>query len=439
MDGTIAGVVSRLGHSDRQSPSSTAVATTSPRTIGWALAAGLACVPLLFLALGPWLLTGRVIVEFEPVDRLYYSVAERVSQGQIPYRDFPLEYPIGSLPQLVLPILAGRDVPTYRAAYAAEMLLVNALLVIVLAAHVERREGHGAVPRRLAWYLLCFLFLCRLIVTTLDIVPALLAFLAAAGWFAGRPIRGGLLAALGGLVKVFPALAALPAGLRELSRPRATRLRGSVAFACAFAMGLALWYLLAGPGMAASIRYHKERGLEVESLYAGLLAVAGRLTGGHMGVELGHGSIELQCAWAPAAVAASPYVQLLALGVTLAAFVRPWGRSGIQCTGALILAFFATAPVLSPQYIIWALPFVLAIGGPLGLRARLLYVPICALTFLMYPLLFHRGVLALWIPAMLLLTLRNFLLIVLWGLMAFGTGCTPAPRSANHANLADSS
>ena len=124
-------------------------------------------------------------------NELYHSVADRVSQGRIPYRDFPLEYPIGCLPQLVLPIVAGRDVLAYRTAYIAEMLLINALLVLVLARQVERREGPAAVPRRLAWYLLCYLFLCRLIVSRLDVVPALLAFLAAVGWFGGRPIVGG--------------------------------------------------------------------------------------------------------------------------------------------------------------------------------------------------------------------------------------------------------
>ena len=46
----------------------------SPRAVGWAIAAGLACVPLLLMMLGPWLLTGRMIVEFGDVDQLYRPV-----------------------------------------------------------------------------------------------------------------------------------------------------------------------------------------------------------------------------------------------------------------------------------------------------------------------------------------------------------------------------
>ena len=147
-----------------------------------------------------------------------------------------------------------------------------------------------------------------MIVSRIDLVPALLAFLAAVEWFGSRPIVGGILAELGGLVKIFPVLVAIPAGLRELSRPRETWLRGSIAFTSSSVIGVGLWYLLGGPSLMTSILYHAERGLEIECMYAGPLMVLGRLSGEPMVVELGHGSYELHCAMAPAAVAASRYV-----------------------------------------------------------------------------------------------------------------------------------
>ena len=326
-------------------------ARTCARNIGLAAVVGLACVVPLLLTMSPWLLTGRGIDEFATINDLYYSVAIRVSQGQVPYRDFMLKYPIGSLPQIVLPILAGRSVPAYRCAYIAEMLLINALMVQVLAWQVGRREGLTAVPRRLGWYFLCYFFLCRMIVSRIDLVPALLAFLAAVEWFGSRPIVGGILAGLGGLVKIFPVLVAIPAGLRELSRPREAWLRSSIAFTCSSVIGVGLWYLLGGPGLMTSILYHAERGLEIECLYAGSLMILGRLTGEPIVVEPGHGSYELHCAMAPAAVAASRYVQLLALVFALVPFVRSRRRSGVQCAGALILGLILAAPVFSPQFI----------------------------------------------------------------------------------------
>ena len=419
--GPIAGAIGRSGGSYRDMSEPRAFVTMSPRVAGWALGTGLACGPLLLLALGPWLLTGREIVEFDTVDVLYRDVADRVGRGQVPYRDFPLEYPIGSLPQILLPRLAGGGVSAYRTAYVAEMLLANALLLLAVAGFVERSEGREAVPRRLAWYLVCYLFLCRLMAGRLDVVPALLAFVSAAAWSGDRPIRGGTLAALGALVKVFPALAVLPAGLAERSVDGGSRPRGLIAFAVVLAPGLAAWAVLGGPGMLDSILFHAERGLEIESVGAGLLMLAGRLTGASMAVETAHGSIELDSPWSPTAVAASRYLSCLALALTLLPFARSDRRSGVRCTGALLVAVMATAPVLSPQFLIWILPFAMAAEGLLGRRIRPLFALSCALTFLIYPVLFVPALLPMRIAAILVLNLRNALLIALWGLMAFGT------------------
>jgi hypothetical protein len=419
MDGSTASAISQPGQPYRRILAPVAIGTMSPRVATWAIAVGMACVPLFLLAISPWVLTGRAVAEFGDVE-IYYHVADRISQGLVPYRDFLLEYPIGSVPLFVLPILAGGDASTYRNGFIAEMLLVNALLVLVLAGSIERQEGRAAVPRRLVWYVCCYLLLCRLIACRLDVVPALLAFLAAENLFADRRTRGGILAALGALVKMVPALAIIPAGLREISRPRQTRLRGSIAFACAFALGMVVWGVVGGTGLLESFRYHAERGLEVESLGAGLIMLVGRLTRAPLAVVGAHGALELQSDWTPAAIAASRNVQLLALALTLLPFVRSRRRSGVQCTGALLLAFMMTAPVLSPQYLIWALPFVLVMSGPLGRRVRPLFVLTCALTYLIYPVLFNRHLLALQMPAIVLLNVRNALVIALWALMAFG-------------------
>jgi hypothetical protein len=398
-----------------------AVGTIFDSVAGWAILVAVACVPTLLLSLAPWMLAGWVILEFDTVDVLYRDVADRVVRGQVPYRDFLLEYPIGCLPQILLPRLAGEGGVAYRTAYVAEMLLANALLVLAIAREVGRREGRAAVPRRLAWYLVGYLFLCRLMVSRLDVVPALLGFLAAAEWCRGRPIRGGVFAAIGGLVKVFPALAVLPAGLREFSRDRESRPLGSLAFAGVFTTGLVAWAILGGFGMLDAILFHADRGLEIESVGAGALLIAGRLSGMPMFVDTAHGSAELDCEWSRAVVAASRYVQLLAIAATLLPFARSDRCSGVRCTGALVLAFIATAPVLSPQFLIWVLPFAIAVGGPVGRRVRPLFALACALTFLIYPVLFQGVLLPMRMPAILVLNLRNALVIAIWAIMAFGT------------------
>lgn len=404
--------------------------------IGMASIASAGCVALLLLAIGPWLLSGRSIEEFGNVDHLYHSVATRMARGMVPYRDFELEYPIGCLPQLFLPILAGTSVRAYRLAYIAEMLVINALLLLALTWHVDRREGRLEARRRLIWYLVSFLFIGRLIISRIDVVPALLMYLAALSWAARKPILWGSLAALGGLVKVVPALVVLPALLGELARPRSTRLVGTITFAVCSAVGVSLWYLLGHSGMVSAIRYHTERVLEIESVYAGLLMLVGRMGGEPFGVQWGHGSHEVVSSLSPAILGASRYIQLALLGISLI----PLARSGIdrclQCCGALTLAFIVTAPVLSPQYLVWVLPLILSVGGSLGRCVRPLYVLTCALTFLIYPALFYRSLVPPRLPGILLLNARNLLLVGLWLLMCFGiTGTEGGERRGGTQGL----
>ncbi len=404
--------------------------------IGMASIASAGCVALLLLAIGPWLLSGRSIEEFGNVDHLYHSVATRMARGMVPYRDFELEYPIGCLPQLFLPILAGTSVRAYRLAYIAEMLVINALLLLALTWHVDRREGRLEARRRLIWYLVSFLFIGRLIISRIDVVPALLMYLAALSWAARKPVLWGSLAALGGLVKVVPALVVLPALLGELARPRSTRLVGTITFAVCSAVGLSLWYLLGHSGMVSAIRYHTERVLEIESVYAGLLMLVGRMGGEPFGVQWGHGSHEVVSSLSPAILGASRYIQLALLGISLI----PLARSGIdrclQCCGALTLAFIVTAPVLSPQYLVWVLPLILSVGGSLGRCVRPLYVLTCALTFLIYPALFYRSLIPPRLPGILLLNARNLLLVGLWLLMCFGiTGTEGGERRGGTQGL----
>ena len=404
--------------------------------IGMASIASAGCVALLLLAIGPWLLSGRSIEEFGNVDHLYHSVATRMARGMVPYRDFELEYPIGCLPQLFLPILAGTSVRAYRLAYIAEMLVINALLLLALTWHVDRREGRLEARRRLIWYLVSFLFIGRLIISRIDVVPALLMYLAALSWAARKPVLWGSLAALGGLVKVVPALVVLPALLGELARPRSTRLVGTITFAVCSAVGLSLWYLLGHSGMVSAIRYHTERVLEIESVYAGLLMLVGRMGGEPFGVQWGHGSHEVVSSLSPAILGASRYIQLALLGISLI----PLARSGIdrclQCCGALTLAFIVTAPVLSPQYLVWVLPLILSVGGSLGRCVRPLYVLTCALTFLIYPALFYRSLIPPRLPGILLLNAHNLLLVGLWLLMCFGiTGTEGGERRGGTRGL----
>ncbi len=232
---------------------------------------------------------------------------------------------------------------------------------------------------------------------------------------------------------VGPAVVVFPASLGELAGPRTTRLVGTITFVVCSAVGVAFWYLLGRSGMVSAIRYHTQRTLEIESVYAGLIMLLSQFGGEPFVVQWGHGSHEVVSSLAPAILGASRYIQLAALGISLIPLARSGSGRELQCCGALTLAFIVTAPVLSPQYLVWVLPLLLSLGGSPGRRFRPLFVLACALTFLIYPAFFYRILVPPRLTGILLLNARNLLLIALWLLMCFGTteqAAAPADRAS---------
>ena len=115
------------------------------------LRAALVAVAALVLFLTAW---GLLHVGFYTRDQvvdtpIYQRYGDAMAEGQVPYRDFALEYPPGALPVFVLPSLAADrgDQVGYERAFEVLMWLCGAGL---LAAMVGVLDGLGATPRRAA-------------------------------------------------------------------------------------------------------------------------------------------------------------------------------------------------------------------------------------------------------------------------------------------------
>jgi hypothetical protein len=155
------------------------------------------------------------------------------------------------------------------------------------------------------------------------------------------------------------------------------------------ALALAFAPMLFPPqGMVDVLRYHGERGLQIESTWGVILAAWRVATGTAAPTRQTFGSYNLEGGAAPVLAHLAMVATLAALGalvVVLARSPRPRDetarRDRITLTLLASLAIlWLTSKVFSPQYLTWALPIVLAVSPPLGRRLTWLLVAAMAVT-----------------------------------------------------------
>jgi hypothetical protein len=218
---------------------------------------------------------------------------------------------------------------------------------------------------------------------------------------------------------------AAPALVWEAARLSSSRVRGSLAFVLTVAVGSAGWFALGGANVLESFRYHAARGLGIETVYAGVVLAWGKLVGTDIPWKVEHQAVHLVPEWGSWLAKVATPIQATALLLVLVPFARTGLADGVRYSGAAILACLATAKVLSPQYLIWLFPFIAALGGWTGHRARWLFLFVCLTTSLIYPGPAFAQILDHHATAIFLLNLRNLLLLTLSALLVFG----PAPRA----------
>lgn len=309
--------------------------------------------------------------------RAYHDYASKTVQGLVPYRDFAVEYPPGAIPFFVLPRLLGSSFEAYRWLFALEMMIVNGGIIALIAGHCRE----PVVRRRaLTWYTIAMACLGGLPIARFDLVPTALAFWAALRWHAGGTKLAGLAAGIGAMVKLFPGVVLVP-GLFDRDR---NWLWGTGIAVGTVVLGVAAWLAIGGEGMIRSLSYHGGRGLEIESVYAGCLIAVAKIAGWPLSHDFNHSSVELIARGASLLARIATPVQLVAIGGILVAYQRGGRRDFPRYSGACVIAFATFGKVLSPQYMIWCLPFVMILEGRRGTIARPLMVMCCGLSSLVY-------------------------------------------------------
>jgi hypothetical protein len=371
-------------------------------------------------------------VAFGPLDHgdamLFLGFVEPLTDGRVPYRDFSLEYPPLGYLAIIFPWLAtgagfitGSD---YHALFTLEMAALAAITGACVAWLSSRGWGFGTPVRTVFTYVLLALTLLPVVMWRFDILPACLTAVALVGVAVRRPGLAGVALGLGAVAKIYPALllpVALAFYVANGERRHAAILVAG--FAISAALVLAPFTLAAGPDVLSFLAYQDERGVQIESVFAGVVLLVHTLSGTDAQISFASGAHQLSSTLVDA-LSLPRQIAEVALGAGLLAggwlgFRSDLRRFGAVTTQTLTVSLFAVLllvvlgnKVLSPQYLVWLLPF-----AALATRAQAtLLFAAGVLTTIEYPLYFD-ALLRLDPLMVLVLNVRNLLLLLLFLLL----------------------
>jgi hypothetical protein len=285
---------------------------------------------------------------------VYRGYADALGAGREPYSGFAFEYPpLALVPMWLAGATDAGSYASYEVSFAVVMLAA-ALAVMALTAALARERAVTA-----AWIVALSPLLTGAVVRThFDLVPVALMLGALLALTRGRSAGGFALLGAGAMTKLFPALLVPVAGAWLLGRRRgADAVRGVLVFVAVVAV-VSLPFL--GAGYIDAYRYQLERPVQIESTPATVLfALGGSHVTGTATVPDAHGSNGLDGGAADVVQTAftALLVATLALAVVLVARGPPDEHRLLLGALAALLAFTALGKVLSPQFLVWLVPF----------------------------------------------------------------------------------
>jgi hypothetical protein len=356
---------------------------------------------------------------------VYERYGNAIVRGEVPYRDFGVEYPPGALPAFALPAL-GHDedgrLAVYETAFQRLMVVCGVAAVLLTALALRGLSaGLARTGGALAFVALAPLALGSVVLSRFDLWPAAVTAAALAALVSGRLRVGHAVLGLAVAIKIYPAVLVPLAVAYAWRRGGRREAAASAAWLVAAVAAVFVPFLALSPGgVWDSVVRQSTRPLQIESLGASLLVTAHHVFGTGATMSSSHGSQNLAGGGADAIAAVQSAAQLAAIVAVWIWFARgPGGREEfVRACAAALVAFVALGKVLSPQFLIWLVPLVPLVRGRRGLTATALLGTALVLTQLWFPFRYWRYALQFDETASWLVLGRDLVLLALLAVLA---------------------
>ncbi|WP_280725239.1 glycosyltransferase 87 family protein [Kitasatospora sp. MAA4] len=376
-----------LAVAEHRAQGATALAPTAPpaaRGALWALGASWTATRVLILLLVFGVIRISQLDVTTDVSVIYHGWYEVLQTGTFPMDDVTWQYPPGAALVMLLP---GMLPWAYMTSFFVLCCVFDVVAMTMLVRNGLRkgRSFAGSWVWVVGVPLLGPTVYCRydILVTTLAIAGLLVLL--------RRPVLGGFLLGLGGLIKVWPLIALA-------GTPRGRRTRHSWTAAAATVAALAFLLAAGMNGAFEFLTFQANRGIEVESLGALPLHFA-RLAGAwHGQVMMNYGSVEMLGPWVPVISKIAVLLSVAGFGWLLVWRLRArrWQPSTtFDAALAALLIFTVTSRVISPQYMVWLVGLAavcLTVRGTSQKPVAALILLATALTTAEFPLMFGQVV-----------------------------------------------
>jgi len=399
---------------------------------------------LLVVALGLFLLCWSLVhhgarARFQIRDTgLYQQYGDAIAQGQVPYRDFRLEYPPGALPVFVLPSLGHEGDSHAYERWFDRLMAVCGCLALVGAALALRALAAGPARTGAALGLVAVspLLLGTVVLSRFDYWPAALVVLALAALLHEQLELSALGLGAAIAAKLWPAVL-VPLALVHLWRtrgPRTTALWAGLVVLVEANCFLPFALLSAG-GLGASFHTQLARPLQLESLGGAVLIAVHHVFGTKLEVVTTYGSQNLIGTGVRGVEIATTVAGALALVAVWALYARGTPSSGkhsrerlVGYAAAATAALLAFAKVFSPQFLVWLVPLVPLVRGRRGIAGGVLLTAALVLTQAWFPQHYWRLAVDFAPRESWLLLARDLAVVALAALLAW-------PRRSEHQVL----